>query len=133
MGDTLALLTRRTTRLVGRTRHRADGRWEGLLSNSDMVKSFLRGQNLEQIGRIDDATELYEGVVAEDFDSSGPYDRLIAVYSSRARHADVVRIATAALDHVHTHADKRAWYERTRSEARKAATSLPQAAPRQRR
>jgi hypothetical protein len=93
------------------------------------VQSFLRGQNLEQVGRVDDAAALYEGAVARSFDSAGPYDRLIAIYSARAQHRDVERVAEAALRHVRTHAEKRAFYERARLEARKAATSLPQAAP----
>jgi hypothetical protein len=100
------------------------------MDNVEAVKSFLRGQNLEQIGRVEEAIELYEGAVAAGFDSSGPYDRLIAIYAGRARHHEVIRIAGLALTQVHTHADKRNWYERTRTEAKKAAARLPQAAPR---
>jgi hypothetical protein len=99
------------------------------MDNADMVKTFLRGQNLEQVGRVDEAAELYEGAVAAAFDSAGPYDRLIAIYSAQARHGDVVRVATAALDSVRTHGDKRSWYEKARRDARRAATRLPQAAP----
>ena len=52
----------------------------------EMVKSFLRGQNLEQVARVDEAIELYEGMVPGGFDSVGPYDRLIQIYSGRALH-----------------------------------------------
>ncbi|MFN2491116.1 MAG: hypothetical protein ABR529_15575 [Actinomycetota bacterium] len=99
------------------------------MNNAELVKLLLRGQNLEQIGRIEDAVGLYERVVAAAFDSAGPYDRLIAIYSDRASHRDVERIAERALENVHTHAAKRAWYERTRAEARRAALRVPQAAP----
>lgn len=94
-----------------------------------IVESFLRGQNLEQLGRVEEATLHYEAAVAQAFDSSGPYDRLIAIYSGQARHREVERVARAALAHVQTHAAKQAFYERTRVEAHKAARRLPQAAP----
>jgi hypothetical protein len=99
------------------------------VDNADRVRRFLRGQNLEQVGRADEAIDIYESTVAEAFDSAGPYDRLIALYSQRARHSDVVRVASAALESVRTHAEKRGWYERTRAEARRAAARLPQAQP----
>jgi hypothetical protein len=97
--------------------------------NVELVKGFLRGQNLEQVGRIEEAIELYEACVAARFDSSGPYDRLIALYSHRSMHSDVVRIAEAALAHVHTHAAKRDWYETMRAEAIAAQERVPPAAP----
>ena len=103
------------------------------MSGIDLVKHFLRGQNLEQVGRIDEAIELYEVALAERFDSSGPYDRLIALYADRARHSDVVRVAELALANVRTYEDKRAWYERMRAEAAQARANVPKAAPRKRR
>ena len=99
------------------------------MANDDLVKAFLKGQNLEQLGRKAEAIELYEGAVAELFDSTGPYDRLIELYSNDARHRDVERVATAALAHVHTHEQKREWYEQMRDAARKAAEDVPVAAP----
>jgi hypothetical protein len=99
------------------------------MDNAELVRRFLRAQNLEQIGRVDEAVELYEAVVDERFDSSGPYDRLIAIYADRAGHRDVVRIAQAALEQVQTHSDKRAWYERMRADAERAAARVPPAAP----
>lgn len=99
------------------------------MAHTDVVKRFLRAQNLEQLGRIEEATELYEVAVAERFDATGPYDRLIAIYADAARHADVIRVAEAALVNVQTYADKRAWYERMRSEAQRAHTNVPKAAP----
>ena len=95
----------------------------------DLVKHYLRAQNLEQIGRVDEAIALYEVAVEAGFDSAGPYDRLITLYGQRAMHSDVVRVAEAALAQVQTYADKTAWYERMRTEAQRAQTKVPQAAP----
>ena len=94
-----------------------------------MVTGYLRGQNLEQVGRVDEAIVLYEGAVASGFDSTGPYDRLIVLYAERARHGDVIRVAEAAIANVHTHADKLAWFERMRAEAREAQAKVPRATP----
>lgn len=96
---------------------------------TDDVKAYLRGQNLEQIGRPEEAIALYEATVADGFDSTGPYDRLIALYSDRGAHRDVARVAEAALASVHTYEDKRTWYGRMRSEALKAQSRVPKAAP----
>jgi len=98
----------------------------------ELVKSFLRAQNLEQLGRIDEAIDLYEAVVAEGFDATGPYDRLISLYSHRARHKEVQRVALAALGHVQTHEQKREWYEQMRQAAADADATVPKAAPKRR-
>jgi tetratricopeptide (TPR) repeat protein len=99
------------------------------VSNVDLVKAFLRAQNLEQLGRIEEAIDLYEAAVSEAFDATGPYDRLIALYSHRAQHSDVVRVAENAIANVHTYKDKIAWYEQMRAEALKARSKVPQARP----
>lgn len=98
-------------------------------SGVDLVTTFLKGQNLEQIGKVDAAVERYEEAVAAGFDSPGPYDRLIHVYSHRSQHRDVVRVAGAALEHVRTHESKHEWYERMRADAERAAAAVPRAAP----
>jgi hypothetical protein len=95
----------------------------------DLVRQYLRAQNLEHIGRAGEAIELYERAVEAGFDSTGPYDRLIALYSDGARHRDVVRVATSALANVRTHEEKRAWYRRIHDEAAAAAARVPPAAP----
>jgi len=99
------------------------------MSNVELVKTYLRAQNMEQLGRIDEAIDLYEDAVAAGFDAVGPYDRLIALYSNQARHPDVIRIVDIALVQVHTYADKRSWYEQMRGEARRALGNVPRAAP----
>ena len=95
-----------------------------------LVNEYLKGQNLEQLGRVDEAIALYEHAVEAGFDSPGPYDRLIEIYSSRAMHLEVVRVAGAARAAVHTHADKLGWYGTVAEAAKKAAMKVPDAAPR---
>lgn len=100
--------------------------------NVDLVRQFLRAQNLEQVGKVDEAIDLYENAIEAQFDSSGPYDRLIFLYSEGARHRDVVRVSEAAIAHVQTYEDKIAWYERMRADALEAEAKLPKAAPKRR-
>lgn len=97
--------------------------------NVELVNRFLRGQNLEQVARVDEAVELYETILDAGFDSVGPYDRLIEIYSNRAAHREVVRVAGAALAAVHTYPEKRQWYEQMREAALKASSAVPKAAP----
>ena len=102
------------------------------MQNVDLVKSFLRAQNLEQLGRTDEAIELYEDMIAHRFDSTGPYDRLISLYSNRAQHKEVLRVADAALENVHTHEQKREWYDAMSRAAGEADRKVPKAAPKRR-
>jgi tetratricopeptide (TPR) repeat protein len=95
----------------------------------DLVNRFLKGQNLEQLGKMESAIEQYEIAVGAGFDATGPYDRLIALYSHRAQHIEVIRVAEAALANVRTYEDKREWYRRMEAAARKAAAKVPQAIP----
>lgn len=98
-------------------------------SSVELVKSFLRAQNLEQVGRVAEAAELYETVIADAFDSVGPYDRLIDIYSNQALHRDVVRVVDMALRHVQTYEAKRASYQQIKQAAEAAAARVPKAAP----
>ena len=97
-----------------------------------MVRRYLRGQNMEQLGRIEEAIALYEEAVTSGFDSTGPYDRLIALYAHGGRHRDVIRVAEAALQNVRTYDEKRVWYGRMRSEAERAISRVPRAIPKKR-
>ena len=96
----------------------------------ELVRAFLRGQNLEQIGRVDEAIECYERAVTAGFDAAGPYDRLIWIYQQRRAHRDVIRVAEASLQSVRTYAAKRQWYEQQMAEARAAPQAPPRPLPR---
>jgi hypothetical protein len=102
------------------------------MDTTEQVKAFLRGQNLEQLDRYDEAIAVYESVIAEGFDAIGPYDRLIAIYSGRAQHGDVMRVCDLAVAQVHTYQDKKDWYRTMRDQAEKAKAKVPAAAPRRR-
>jgi tetratricopeptide (TPR) repeat protein len=98
------------------------------MSSSDevgMVKHYLKGQNLEQLGRIDDAIAQYEKAVEGLFDSTGPYERLIFLYADLALHKDVMRVADAALENVRTYSEKKQWYRTMRMEAEKRLGASP--------
>ena len=95
------------------------------LPPEEIVRLYLRGQNLEQIRNVDEAIGCYEQAVTAGFDAAGPYDRLIAIYGGRNAHADVRRVAEAALRWVRTFDDKKAWYESVRSGAVEAEASQP--------
>ena len=99
-------------------------------SPDELVQDFLRAQNLEQVGRTDEAIELYERIVRERFDASGPYDRLIWIYQMRGMHKDVIRIAEASLEMVHTYPEKQEWYRAQIGRATEAMGSIPE--PRER-
>jgi tetratricopeptide (TPR) repeat protein len=96
----------------------------------EIVRDFLRGQNLEQIGRPDEAVELYERAVVAGFDASGPYDRLIWLYQERRSHREVIRVAEASLQAVRTYPAKRQWYEKQIEQARAALEASPKPRPR---
>lgn len=91
----------------------------------ELVKMYLRAQNLEQIQRVDEAAELYEEAIAANFDAAGPYDRLIAIYLGRNDHAAVRRVVESALANVRTFDDKRAWYESVLTGALDAERTQP--------
>jgi len=86
----------------------------------DLVRDYLRGQNLEQVQDTDAAIEHYERAVGAGFDAAGPYDRLIYLYRAREAYADVVRVAEAAMSSVRTFDDKRQWFGQMRREAHEA-------------
>lgn len=85
-----------------------------------LVQEFLRGQNLEQIGRVDEAIALYERAVAGGFDASGPYDRLLTIYQQRRMHLDVIRVAQACLGSVRTYPARKLFYEELLAKAKEA-------------
>jgi len=93
------------------------------LTPEEIVRLYLRAQNLEQIRRVDEAIEIYEQAVRARFDAAGPYDRLIAIYTERDAHDDVRRVAAAAAANVRTFADKKAWYTSMRDRQLESGSS----------
>lgn len=102
----------------------------GPVPADQLVRDFLHGQNLEQLGRQEEATALYERAVEAAFDAAGPYDRLIWIYQSTKAHRDVIRVAEAAMRNVRTYPAKQQWYGEQIAAARSAQGSPLQ--PRQR-
>ena len=100
------------------------------IPTDQLVKDFLHGQNLEQIGRVDEAIPLYEQAVSAHFDAAGPYDRLIFIFQGRREYREVIRVARAALAAVHTYDAKRLWYEQQISGAEGSMGAPPQPLPR---
>lgn len=96
----------------------------------ELVRNFLHGQNLEQVGRVDDAIPLYERAVEAAFDAAGPYDRLIFIYQQRQAHREVIRVAQASLAAVRTYEAKRLWYRQQIDTAQKAVGTTPKPLPR---
>jgi tetratricopeptide (TPR) repeat protein len=96
----------------------------------ELVRHFLRGQNLEQLGRADEAIDLYERAVTASFDAAGPYDRLIWIYQGRKAHRDVIRVAEASIRNVHTYPAKKQWYQEQIAAAQAALGSSPKPRPR---
>lgn len=79
------------------------------------------------MGRIEEATKLYEEVVESGFDAAGPYDRLIFIYQQARMHTDVIRIAGASIQQVRTYPQKIDWYRKQIADAQAAMTSPPSA------
>lgn len=100
------------------------------IAADELVREFLHGQNLEQVGKLDEAIPLYERAVAAGFDAAGPYDRLIFAYQQRKAFPEIVRVGEAALGAVHTYEAKRDWYRRQIADAKSSMGGTPQPLPR---
>lgn len=66
-----------------------------------LVDRNLDGKEAERAGRMDEAIALYEANVADQFDGSHPYERLLIHYSHSNRPAEARRVAEACLAHAH--------------------------------
>lgn len=95
-----------------------------------IVRDFLHAQNLEQVGKLDEAVVLYEEAVAAGFDAAGPYDRLVFIYQQRRDYRDVIRICQASLAAVRTYEAKRTWYRAQMADAEKQLGAPPTPTPR---
>ena len=52
----------------------------------------LEGIKLEKEGHVDQAIELYEANVSENFEGNHPYDRLAIIYRKRNQIDDEIRV-----------------------------------------
>ena len=95
------------------------------LPPQELVKLYLRGQNLEQMQRTDEAIVCYEEAVTARFDSAGPYDRLLFIYREREANEDIVRVAEAAQANVRTFEQKASWYKEMATNARERIKAAP--------
>ena len=63
----------------------------------EQVQRNLRGMRLEKLGRVDEALQLYEANVEENFGGSHPYNRLAKIYRQRKQADDEVRVLEKAI------------------------------------
>jgi tetratricopeptide (TPR) repeat protein len=61
------------------------------------VERNLKGIELEKSGRVDEAIQLYEENVKENFEGSHPYDRLAIIYRKRNMIDDEIRVLEKAI------------------------------------
>ena len=66
-------------------------------SFQQQVQRNLRGIELEKGGQVDQAIELYERNVAENFEGSHPYNRLAIIYRKRKQIDDEIRVLKKAI------------------------------------
>jgi tetratricopeptide (TPR) repeat protein len=57
----------------------------------------IKGKELEKSGRINEAIELYEKNIAEEFDGNRPYDRLAIIYRKRKQYDEEIRVLEKAI------------------------------------
>lgn len=61
------------------------------------VERNLRGIQLEKEDKIEEAIELYEENIKENFDGNHPYDRLAVIYRKQRRIEDEIRVLEKAI------------------------------------
>jgi len=57
----------------------------------------LEGIELEKEGRVDEAIQLYEANIRENFDGNHPYDRLAIIYRKRKEIGEEIRVLKKAI------------------------------------
>jgi len=61
------------------------------------VERNLRGIELENSGRVDEAVRLYEENVTDNFIGNHPYDRLAIIYRKRKQIDEEIRVLEKAI------------------------------------
>jgi len=64
---------------------------------NNMVNRNLKGRELEKECKIDEAIELYEKNIKEEFDGNYPYERLAIIYSKKGLLEDEIRVLEKAV------------------------------------
>lgn len=69
----------------------------GGISLNPVLKRNLYGTRLEKEGRIEEAINLYEQNIANQIDSTHPYERLHSLYFERGEYTKAMRVGQAFL------------------------------------
>jgi tetratricopeptide (TPR) repeat protein len=64
---------------------------------NNLVNRNLKGAGLEKEFKIDEAIELYEKNIKEEFDGNYPYERLAIIYSKKGLLEDEIRVLEKAV------------------------------------
>ena len=76
------------------------------------VNSNLKGIELEKKGKIDEAIELYEKNIEEEFDGTHPYTRLAIIYRKKGLLKDEIRVLEKAKIVLKNHSRKDYFHKR---------------------
>lgn len=57
----------------------------------------LKGIELEKLGKVNEAIELYEKNIEENFDGNHPYDRLATIYRKNKDFKNEIRVLEKAI------------------------------------
>lgn len=69
----------------------------GLIGEDLLWARNMHGIAFEKTGDIAGAVSLYEANIADRFDGSHPYERLMIIYARERRHEDARRVARACM------------------------------------
>lgn len=64
---------------------------------NDFVELNLKGSRLEKEGQINEAIDIYEDVISQDFIGNHPYDRLAIIYRKRKDYKNEIRVLNKAI------------------------------------
>jgi len=64
---------------------------------NNLLNRNLKGRELEKECKIDEAIELYEKNIKEEFDGNYPYERLAIIYSKKGSLEDEIRVLEKAV------------------------------------
>jgi len=64
---------------------------------NNLLNRNLKGRELEKEFKIDEAIELYEKNIKEEFDGNYPYERLAIIYSKKGLLEDEIRVLEKAV------------------------------------